>query len=77
MPHYDEDSPIPLPQSDSMHWFKCDHCEHLHLILFDEDNHPFATAVISEEQLQNMLETVREENHERQQRTKSTETKPS
>lgn len=59
MPHYDEDNPIPLPQSDSMQWFKCDHCDNLHLILFDEDDKPFAAVVINEEQLEDMLETVR------------------
>jgi hypothetical protein len=44
--------------ADSVRGYKCDHCEHLHLVLLDLDDEPIATAVLTIEMLQNMLRIV-------------------
>lgn len=50
--------PDDAPQADSTRFYKCDACEHLHVMLMDEEDHCHATAVISREMLLGMLAAV-------------------
>jgi len=50
--------PLDKPHSHDCAWFKCDHCEHLHVILRDEAGEPIATAVVDREMLLDMLKTI-------------------
>lgn len=50
--------PNDAPKADSTRWYKCDACEHLHVILLGEADEPLATAVVSREMLVNMLKTI-------------------
>jgi hypothetical protein len=49
----------PATRTKPTYWYKCDHCDSLHLVLEDEDGEPFGSAVLSEEQLVDMLATIR------------------
>lgn len=42
-------------------WYKCDSCENLHMILFNENDKVIATAIISKQMLIHMLKTIGEE----------------
>ena len=44
-----------VEDADHCRWYKCDHCEHLHVVLLDVDNEPIATAVFSQMMLTHML----------------------
>jgi hypothetical protein len=46
------------PQADSTRFYKCDGCQHLHVMLMNEDDLCYATAVISREMLLGMLACV-------------------
>lgn len=52
------DDPNDAPKADSTRWYKCDACEHLHVLLQDEQDRTIASAVIDEGMLKRMLETV-------------------
>jgi hypothetical protein len=49
------------PKADSTHYYKCDACEHLHVLLMSEGNEPIATAVVSREMLIHMLNVIDDE----------------
>jgi hypothetical protein len=50
--------PNDAPKSNWMHYYKCDACEHLHVLLMSDDNEPIATTVMSREMLMNMLNVI-------------------
>jgi len=54
-------NPNDAPKADSTHYYKCDACEHLHVMLIDEDGDCIATAVMSRDMLINMLSTIDDE----------------
>jgi hypothetical protein len=47
-----------FPRSDSCRWHKCEACEHLHLVLLDEEDEVIASAIISVDMLKSMLEAI-------------------
>ena len=55
MPHVEPDQG---EIADSVRGYKCDRCEHLHLILLDVDDQPIATALLTQEMLENMLRMI-------------------
>jgi hypothetical protein len=50
-----------VEDADHCRWYKCEHCDHLHVVLLDIDNDPIATAVLSEDMLKHMLAVVNDE----------------
>jgi hypothetical protein len=52
------DNPNDAPKADSTRYYKCDTCEHLHVILVDEDDRTLASAVYSRVALIHMLEVI-------------------
>lgn len=48
------------PRADTVHWYKCDGCENLHVVLCDEENKVIATMVLSEQMLVRMMEVIHE-----------------
>lgn len=52
------EDPNDAPKADSTHYYKCDHCEHLHMILVDEIGRTYVTAIISRDMLIHMLEVI-------------------
>jgi hypothetical protein len=48
----------PVEDADHCTWYKCEHCEHLHVVLLDVDNEPIATTVFSQIMLTHMLAVV-------------------
>lgn len=52
--------PNDAPKAENCRWYKCEHCEHLHVILIDEDDRPIATSVLSREMLEHMLQAIDE-----------------
>jgi membrane-bound inhibitor of C-type lysozyme len=50
--------PNEAPKADSTRYYKCDACEHLHVMLVDEDDCTFATAVIDRKMLLSMLDVI-------------------
>jgi hypothetical protein len=57
MPHDEREHDVPI--ADSVKAYKCDHCEHLHLVLVDEADAPIASAVLTVEMLEGMLNIVK------------------
>jgi hypothetical protein len=47
-----------FPRSDSCQWYKCEACEHLHLVLLGEDDEVIAEAILSLDMLNSMLEVI-------------------
>lgn len=52
------EDPNDAPKADHTTGYKCDHCEHLHVALMDEDDRCIATAVMSREMLEGMLKAI-------------------
>jgi membrane-bound inhibitor of C-type lysozyme len=50
--------PNDAPKADSTRYYKCDGCQHLHVMLMSEEDNVLATAVMSREMLLEMLEVV-------------------
>jgi membrane-bound inhibitor of C-type lysozyme len=55
MAHEDPDD---APKADSTRHYKCDACQHLHMLLMDEDDKTIATAVIDRQTLVHMLSVI-------------------
>lgn len=51
-------NPNDAPKADTTSYYKCAHCEHLHVMLKDEDDNTLATAVMSYDMLRHMIEVV-------------------
>lgn len=58
MPYKD---PNDSPQADSTHFYKCDSCEHLHVMLVDKRGKFIARCIISREIAENMLSCLNDE----------------
>lgn len=43
------------PGAHSCEWYRCDHCDDLHLIAYDHADQVIATAVLSRDMLRDML----------------------
>lgn len=56
--HTGYEDPDDAPQADSTRFYKCEACEHLHVMLMSEEDRCYATAVISREMLLGMLAAV-------------------
>jgi hypothetical protein len=53
-PERDPDTDIPISSRFSA--YKCEHCDNVHIILFDDDHHPFAYAVLSDEMVLGIMD---------------------
>ena len=53
-----DNDPNNAPSADSTRYYKCDGCQHLHVMLVDAEDNVLATAVMSREMLLEMLEVV-------------------
>lgn len=52
------EDPNDAPKADRVTGYKCEACEHLHIVLVDEDGLALATAVVSREMLEQMLTMI-------------------
>lgn len=52
------DDPNNAPKAHTTQSYKCNRCEHLHVMLMDEQGKYIATAVISRAMLVNMLKVI-------------------
>jgi hypothetical protein len=50
--------PNDAPKADATRYYKCDGCEHLHVMLVDADDKTYATAVVHREMLLHMLSVI-------------------
>lgn len=54
------EDPNRAPKADHVQGFKCDHCEHFHLALMDGKDRFIATAILSQDQIEGMLDIIQE-----------------
>jgi hypothetical protein len=52
------EDPNDVPQAYSTAAYKCEECENLHLILYDDDDNAIATAVLTRQTLIDMLKLI-------------------
>ena len=46
------------PVSVKTSWFKCDHCDNLHVVLFNKEGNPFAVTLFDVDMLVDMWQMV-------------------